>query len=153
MSAATNGRGPAVAGVPPHNLEAERSVLGAVLLDERHLATLLGDARLRPEHFYREQHQAVFAAMLSLYDRRRKIDHLTVTEALRENGNLDQAGGPGAVEELRGWVPVSGHAGEYGRIVRANAKLRALLRATYEIQAQIRSAATTATRWSRRQNA
>ena len=72
MSATTNGHHPAGSGVPPHNLEAERSVLGAVLLDERHLVTLLGDERLRPEHFYREQHQTVFAAMISLHDRRRK---------------------------------------------------------------------------------
>jgi replicative DNA helicase len=137
MSVTTNGHHPAGTSVPPHNLEAERSVLGAVLLDERHLATLLDDERLRPEHFYREQHQTVFAAMLSLYDRRRKIDHLTVAEALREHGKLDEAGGAGAIEELCGWVPASGHAGEYGRIVRENAQLRALLRATYEIQTQI----------------
>ena len=123
--------------MPPHNLEAERSVLGAILLDERHLATLLADERLRPEHFYREPHQAVFAAMLALHERGRKIDHLTVAEALREHGKLDQFGGLGAVEELYAWVPAAGHAGEYARIVRENAQLRALQRATYEIQALI----------------
>ncbi len=53
MSATSNGTRPVAAGVPPHNLEAERSVLGAILLDERHLATLIADERLRPEHFYR----------------------------------------------------------------------------------------------------
>jgi DnaB-like helicase N terminal domain len=60
--------------LPPHNLEAERSVLGAVLLDERHLNTLLADEQLRPEHFYREQHGLVFAAMLHLHDQARKTD-------------------------------------------------------------------------------
>src|SRR6059058_4113560 len=49
--------------VPPHNLEAEKSVLGAVLLDERHLHGLLVEQHLRPQHFYREQHGAVFAAI------------------------------------------------------------------------------------------
>ncbi|MGO9974766.1 MAG: replicative DNA helicase, partial [Solirubrobacteraceae bacterium] len=137
MSATMNGTRPVAAGVPPHNLEAERSVLGAILLDERHLATLLADERLRPEHFYREAHQAVFTAMLALHQRDGKIDHLTVAEALREHGKLDQFGGVGAVEELYGWVPAAGHAGEYGRIVRENAQLRALQRATYEIQALI----------------
>ncbi len=52
-TASMNGARPIGAGVPPHNLEAERSVLGAILLDERHLATLFADERLRPEHFYR----------------------------------------------------------------------------------------------------
>ena len=61
--------------VPPHNLEAEKSVLGAVLLDERHLYALLVEEHLRPEHFYREQHGAVFAAMIELYESDRKIDH------------------------------------------------------------------------------
>ncbi len=137
MTVTTNGERPGVGVVPPHNLEAERSVLGAVLLDDRHLATLVGDERLRPEHFYRDQHAAVFAAMLTLHQGGRKIDHLTVAEALRERGRLEQVGGAGAIEELVGWVPATGNAGEYGRIVRENAQLRALLTATYEIQALI----------------
>src|ERR1022692_1675678 len=101
--------------MPPHNLEAEKSVLGAVLLDERHLHSLLVEEQLRPEHFYREQHGAVFAAMLELYE----------------------GGGPATIDELAGWVPAAGHAREYGRIVHDNAKLRALLTASYEIQASV----------------
>ena len=123
--------------VPPHNLEAEKSVLGAVLLDERHLHALLVEQHLRPEHFYREQHGAVFAAMIELYENDRKIDHLTVAETLRQHAKLEEIGGPAAIDELAGWVPAAGHAGEYGRIVRDNAQMRALLRATYEIQAQV----------------
>ena len=137
MSATTNGQRTGVGVLPPHNLEAECSVLGAVLLDERHLVTLVGDERLDPEHFYREAHAMVFAAMLALHQAGRRIDHLTVAEALREGGRLEQVGGAGAIEELAGWVPATGNAGEYGRIVRENAQLRALLRATYEIQAQV----------------
>jgi replicative DNA helicase len=123
--------------VPPHNLEAEKSVLGAVLLDERHLHRLLVEEQLRPEHFYREQHGAVFAAMLELYENDRKIDHLTVAETLRQRGRLEDAGGPEAIDELAGWVPAAGHAREYGRIVRDNAQMRALLTASYEIQASV----------------
>ncbi len=122
---------------PPHNLEAEKSVLGAVLLDERHLHSLLVEEQLRPEHFYREQHGAVFGAMLELYNGDRKIDPLTVAEVLRESGKLAEIGGPEAVDELCGWVPAAGHAREYGRIVHENAQLRELLRATYEIQAGV----------------
>jgi replicative DNA helicase len=125
--------------VPPHNLEAEKSVLGAVLLDERHLHSLLVEEQLRPDHFYREQHGAVFAAMLELYEGDNKIDHLTVSEKLRQHGKLDEVGGPAAIDELSGWVPAAGHAREYGRIVHDNFKLRALLTASYEIQASVLS--------------
>src|SRR6478672_6698923 len=123
--------------VPPHNLEAEKSVLGAVLLDERHLFTLLVEEHLRPEHFYREQHGAVFAAMIALHESDSKIDPLTVAEALRERGKLEEVGGVEAIDELAGWVPAAGHAREYGRIVRDNAQLRALLSTSYEIQASV----------------
>jgi len=123
--------------VPPHNLEAERSVLGAVLIDDRHLNTLLVEEQLRPEHFYREQHGLVFGAMKALYEHDRKIDHLTVAEILRQDGKLDQVGGEEAIEQLAGWVPAAGHAREYGEIVHDNAKLRALLTASYEIQASV----------------
>ncbi len=123
--------------VPPHNLEAEKSVLGAVLLDERHLHALLVEEELRPRHFYRDQHGAVFQAMLELYNNDRKIDHLTVGETLRQLGRLDEVGGPEAIDELSGWVPAAGHARDYARIVRENAQLRELLTTSYEIQASI----------------
>ncbi len=139
MSAVENIPVPSTAalGMPPHNLEAERSVLGAVLLDERHLHALLVEEQLRPEHFYREQHGAIFGAMLELYGDDRKIDHLTVSETLRQGGKLDQIGGPAAIDELSGWVPAAGHAREYGEIVHDTAKLRDLLTASYEIQASV----------------
>jgi replicative DNA helicase len=123
--------------VPPHNLEAEKSVLGAVLLDERHLYALLVEEHLRPEHFYRDQHAAVFGAMIELHETDRKIDHLTIAETLRQHGKLEEVGGPEAIDELAGWVPAAGHAREYGRIVRDNAQLRALLTTSYEIQASV----------------
>jgi replicative DNA helicase len=125
--------------VPPHNLEAEKSVLGAVLLDERHLYPLLIEETLRPDHFYREQHGAVFEAMIELYQADRKIDHLTVAETLREHGRLEDVGGAEAIDELAAWVPTAGHARDYGRIVRDNARLRALLKTSYEIQASVLS--------------
>ena len=125
--------------VPPHNPEAEKSVLGAVLLDERHLFSLLVEEHLRPEHFYVERHALVFEAMLSLHNSDRKVDHLTVAEALRAHGKLEEAGGPASIEELAGWVPAAGHARDYGRIVREQAQMRSLLTASYEIQASVLS--------------
>ena len=125
--------------VPPHNLEAEKSVLGAVLLDDRHLNALLVEEHLRPEHFYVERHGLTFAAMLALNNADRKIDHLTVAEELGSTGKLEAAGGPEAIEELAGWVPAAGHARDYGRIVREHSQMRALLTASYEIQASVLS--------------
>jgi replicative DNA helicase len=125
--------------LPPQNIDAEKSVLGAVLLDERHLHALLVDEQLRPEHFYLPQHHAIFAAMLDLYNGDRKIDHLTVAERLQQDHQLDEIGGPEVIEELAAWVPATGHASEYGRIVREQAQMRALLTATYEIQAGVRN--------------
>jgi replicative DNA helicase len=122
---------------PPHNLEAEKSVLGAVLLDDRHLYGLLVEEHLRPEHFYREQHGAVFAAMLELHESDRKIDHLTVAETLRQHGKLEEVGGTATIDDLAGWVPAAGNARDYGRIVRDNAQLRALLTTAYDIQARV----------------
>ena len=122
---------------PPHQLDAERSVLGAVLLDERHLHALLVDEQLRPEHFYVPRHAAIFAAMLDLYNHDRKIDHLTVAEHLQRGGELEEIGGAPVIEELTAWVPATGHASDYGRIVREHSQLRALLDATYKIQAGV----------------
>src|SRR5947209_14437654 len=68
--------------VPPHNPEAEKSVLGAVLLDERHLFALLVEEHLRPEHFYVERHALVFTAMLEvLLDQDRKSTRLNSSHA------------------------------------------------------------------------
>jgi replicative DNA helicase len=129
---------PSISG-PPHNLEAEKSVLGAVLLDERHLYPLLIEEHLRPEDFYREQHGLVFATMIELYQGDHKIDQLTVAENLRARGKLEEVGGAEAIDELTAWVPTAGHARDYGRIVRDNARMRALLTTSYEIQASVLS--------------
>src|SRR5438045_5915254 len=95
--------------VPPHNLEAEKSVLGAVLLDERHLYPLLIEEHLRPEHFYREQHGVVFAAMIELYQGDHKIDQLTLAESLRQRGKMEEVGGAEAIDALAARVPTVGH--------------------------------------------
>ena len=121
--------------VPPHSLEAERSVLGAILLTGAlALEPIAHEERLAAEHFYRDQHALVYQAMLALHTRHEPIDTLTVTNKLTEHGLLEQAGGSLAVNELAGWVPAAGHARSYARIVRDLHTRRALLRASYEIQ-------------------
>jgi replicative DNA helicase len=122
---------------PPHNLEAEQSVLGAILLADTTLYGLVINEGLKPEHFYREQHQIVYRAMLDLYGESREIDVLTVTEHLRQLGRLDDVGGPAMVDALAGAAPAAGNVREYARIVHSNALLRRLLHTTQQIQANV----------------
>jgi replicative DNA helicase len=123
--------------LPPHNLEAEQSVLGAILLADTTLYGLVINEALRPEHFYREQHATVYRAMLELYEESREIDVLTVTEQLRQQGKLDEVGGAAMVDALAGAAPAAGNVREYARIVHNNALLRRLLTTTQQIQANV----------------
>lgn len=121
--------------VPPHNLEAEQAVLGAVLLADSVMDGLLLDELLRPEHFYREQHELVFRRMVELHDRSRPIDVLTVAEALDSAGELVRIGGPAMVDALAGAAPAAGNVREYARIVTDRAMWRTRLQAGMEIVA------------------
>ena len=132
-------RRPSAALAPPHSLEAEQSVLGAILLSERAMYALVIEEGLKPEDFYRERHQLVYEAMLALYGESEPIDVLTVTEHLRSKGMLEEAGGQAAIDGLAASVPAAGNARHYARIVREHALVRRLLTTTYEIQAQRRS--------------
>lgn len=118
-------------------LDAERSVLGAILLDDRHLTALLVDEHLAPEHFADTAHALIYRAAIDLQDTARPIDHLTVTSRLQEHGQLEQAGGKDAVEELTAWVPATGHAREYGRLIRERFQARQLLAAARQIQSDV----------------
>jgi replicative DNA helicase len=124
---------------PPQNLEAEQSVLGAVLLSDTALPALIIDERLHPDDFYREAHGLIFAAMLELHTGGQNVDALTLVEHLKQAGKLDAAGGRATVDLLASSVPAVGHLRQYARIVRENAMLRRLLRASYEIQARVHS--------------
>jgi replicative DNA helicase len=130
-----NGGAPSV--LPPQNLEAEQSVLGAVLLSEQTLYALTVDVNLKPEDFYRPSHGAIFAAMLSLYKDGEPVDKLTVTDRLKQTGQLETAGGPAAVEALAAAPPVVGNARQYGKIVKDAAMVRGLITATQLIQQQV----------------
>ena len=79
--------------VPPQNLEAEASVLGAMMVSEGAIAPVILDVRLRDEDFYRERHRIVFRAVKALYERSEPVDALTVTEHLTQQGELAEAGG------------------------------------------------------------
>src|SRR4051794_37991955 len=122
---------------PPHNLEAEQSVLGAILLSDKAMYGLVIEEGLRADDFYRDQHRVVYQAMLDQYESSEGIDVLTVTERLRQQGQLDDAGGEGAIHALAGAVPAAGNVRHYAQIVRENALMRRLLTTTYQIQASV----------------
>jgi replicative DNA helicase len=124
---------------PPQNLEAEQSVLGAVLLSDTALPALIIDERLHPDDFYREGHARIYQAMLDLHTLGEPVDALTLVEHLKQAGDLESVGGRAAIDLLAGSVPAVGNVRQYARIVRDNAMLRRLLRASYEIQARVHS--------------
>jgi len=134
------GRGGAAPGqgaAPPHNIEAEESVLGAILLSDRTMYSLVIEEALRAEDFYRERHSLIYRAMLELYELSEPIDLLTVSEQLRRTGALEAAGGSEAVDVLAGTVPNVANLRHYAQIVRDAALMRRLLNATYLIQTSV----------------
>jgi len=122
---------------PPHNIEAEASVLGAILLSDKTMYGLVIEDALVPEDFYREQHRVVYTAMREAYDEGEPIDALTVTERLRQRGRLEEAGGEAGVAALAGSVPAAGNLRHYAQIVKENALMRRLLTTTHAIQASV----------------
>jgi replicative DNA helicase len=124
---------------PPQNLEAEQSVLGAVLLSDTALPALIIDERLHPDDFYRDGHGRIYQAMLDLHTLGEPVDALTLVEHLKQAGDLENVGGRAAIDLLAGSVPAVGNVRQYARIVRDNAMLRRLLRASYEIQTRVHS--------------
>jgi replicative DNA helicase len=110
--------------VPPQNLEAEQSVLGAVLLENEAINQAL--EVLNPDDFYRESHREIFRVMTELSDRNQPVDAITMTDALRTRGKLEAIGGPAYIAELAACVPTAANVAHYARIVREKAVLRAL---------------------------
>src|SRR3990172_11490042 len=115
MSAyATKGRTPSV-GVPPHDLEAEKSVLGALLLDKDAIVKIV--ETLRPSHFYKSSHEKIYEAMLTLYEKREPIDLITVPAELKSIGELESSGGVTYLTELVNAVPTAANVEFYSRMV------------------------------------
>ena len=110
VSTVNGASGASAALAPPHNLDAEQSVLGAILLSDRSLYALVIEEGLRADDFYRERHGAIYEAMLALYNESEPVDTLTVIDRLRQMGKLEEIGGAVAVDELAGVVPAAGHA-------------------------------------------
>src|SRR4051812_27801896 len=121
---------------PPQNLEAEQSVLGAVLLSDTALPALIIDERLHPDDFYRESHGRIYQAMLDLHSVGEPVDALTLVEHLKQAGDLGSVGGPAANELLAGAGAPAGNHPPNPRILRANAMPRRPPPPPYQNQAQ-----------------
>ena len=119
--------------LPPQNLEAEESVLGAMMVS-RSAVDLVLDTRLEPDDFYRPRHRTIHRAIRELDNRGEPIDALTVSELLRTEGALDDVGGADTISSLAAATPAPGNAGNYAKIVKQNALMRRLLEAAQKIQ-------------------
>src|SRR3954462_5682674 len=113
--------------VPPQNLEAEASVLGAMMVSDGAIAPVILDVRLHDEDFYRERHRIGFRPITGLYEQGEPVDALTVSGFLAQRGELAVAGGTETVSELASSVPAAGNAKHYAQIVKQNSLLRRLL--------------------------
>jgi replicative DNA helicase len=116
----------------PQNLDAERSVLGAILLDNNALNTVL--EVLKATDFFHDHHQCIYKRMLVMAQTQVPIDLVTLTDQLHRSGELESSGGPAYIAQLMDGVPHVTNVGHYARIVKEKSLLRGLIHATYAIQ-------------------
>jgi len=121
--------------LPPQSLEAEQSVLGAVLLENNALLKCID--LLSDEDFYRESHRKIYRSMLELFDRNEAIDLVTVGELLERKSELESIGGASYLASLAGMVPTAANAIYHAKIVREKSLLRNLLRSSTEIAGKV----------------
>jgi len=117
--------------VPPQNLEAESSVLGGILLENDAINVVL--ELLRTGDFYRESHRKIFRAMIELADRSEPVDIITLSECLKNRGELEAVGGSAYLASLNDFVPTAANISYYARIVREKSILRHLINAATEV--------------------
>ena len=125
--------------VPPQNIEAEQSVLGAMLIKKE--AITQAQELLRPDDFYREAHRIVFETMLELAGDNEAVDLVTLTEALRKKEMLEKVGGISFITALANYVPTAANIVYHAQIVKEKSELRHLI----DVATEIASAAYEAT--------
>ena len=130
---ATPAQALATAPIPPQNLDAEESVLGAMMLSPLAIGAVTESTNLSAADFYRESHGHVYKAILSLYAKGEPVDAITVVDELDRTSTLDASGGAERVHELAALVPAASNAAHYARIVSEMATLRGLIRAGNDI--------------------
>ena len=117
--------------IPPQNLDAEKSLLGAVLIDEE----VLADAAeiTHPSDFYDKNHGLIFAGMMRLFEKHKPVDLLTLTDELKRKDELELVGGSAYLTELTNYVPTAAHASAYAEMIAQAAVRRRLIKASGDI--------------------
>jgi len=118
----------------PNNLEAERSILGAILLDNHALNAAI--EKIRSEDFFLSQHRQIFERMIQLGEKQQAIDVVTLMEDLSRRGELEAAGGIAYLSQLADGLPRVTNVEHYARIVKEKAVLRSLIFSASAIQEQ-----------------
>jgi replicative DNA helicase len=117
--------------IPPQNLDAEKSLLGAVLIDEETLADI--SEHVTPKDFYDKRHATIFGGMMRLYEKHKPVDLLTLTDELKRKNEIEIVGGSAYLTELTNYVPTAAHAEAYAELVAQKAVRRRLIKASGEI--------------------
>ena len=117
--------------IPPQSIDAEMSLLGAILIDDDVLADV--SETVNPQDFYDKRHQLIFKSMMCLYEQHKPVDLLTLTEELKKTDNFETVGGSTYLTELTNYVPTAAHAASYAEIVAQKAVRRRLIKASGEI--------------------
>ncbi|TXI32061.1 MAG: replicative DNA helicase [Niabella sp.] len=117
--------------VQPSNLDAERAVVGSILVDKDSLIKIADS--LKPEFFYNDKLKLIYEVMLDLYEKRDPIDILTVSDRLKKQGNLDKIGGAGEITDLINQTPTTTNIEMYAKLVRDSYVRRSLITASSEI--------------------
>jgi replicative DNA helicase len=128
-----NDQGGELTRVPPHNIEAEQSVIGGILLDNDVLAGVL--EILRGEEFYRAAHRTIFAAVTELFEKNEPCDLVTLSNLLRSQKKLEEVGGASYLASLVDRVPSAANSSQYARIVKEKSMVRTLISRASEIVA------------------
>ncbi len=116
---------------PPSNVDAEASLLGAILIDTDAIVKIAD--QITVEDFYDQRHARIYEAILALYEKRSPIDVLTLADQLKGNGFLDMVGGPAYLTELTNYVPTASHVEQYAEIVAQKALRRRLIAASADM--------------------
>jgi replicative DNA helicase len=119
--------------IPPHNKEAEQSVLGSILIDKDAIIKIVD--LIEATDFYHDTHRLIYEAMVDLYSRHDPIDLLTLANLLEERKKLDAIGGPAYLAELTSSVPTATHVFKYAQIVKNKATLRKMIKVGNSITA------------------
>ena len=117
--------------IPPHNVEAEQSILGAMILDKDSIIT--ATEVLKIEDFYKEAHKEIYEAILDLYNKDEPVDLITLSDELTSRGTLEALGGIGYLSGLSSAGIITSNAKFYAKIVSEKATLRRLIKASTEI--------------------